>query len=497
MAIRRLSKIIEQVDEPFRNHVRSLQKLLENRMNFIVEGSWVPDNVIHDNNPGHIWKYTQPFLLLVPKVPPLRDDHGTTEDLDSLMLPLAKKTYAWDKLWLKRSMDGTLVDRCQAMQMNLRDMFLLREDEMRDLAATICMYLSEGSENWAPLPIFDRKDFYKVSTFLFDPSRVTAFYEGLMGARGEKSPEHKKMIRRYKRDRSCMDLVMPQFREAINDYIIRHIGIQYVQRESSMFPLYSHEDQLALHFFSLGHYIADTHMPLHCDIRRFSRTGADIHGAIEDIWESWIITPGNQRKMGDIVSEYERANLFLSHIIRQENKINYPITSPLHEIQSDDELSNLIWRDRSIPYRPDRYTTVWDDMVGVAYVSYCLGSRLLRCDDEVVALPLGDDETAGYLPRTVIDVKYGQPRHITKATWMKYVHPFSADELDEIFASDRGNMLLHLHDLCGRRNPGANKSTFEFLSLAILLDAVDRVAITWARVAKDHFNALERPDELY
>lgn len=39
-----------------------------------------------------------------------------------------------------------------------------------------------------------------------------------------------------------------------------------------------------MRFFILSHYIADCHMPLHCDARPFSNESG-IHGAIEKKWE--------------------------------------------------------------------------------------------------------------------------------------------------------------------------------------------------------------------
>ena len=37
----------------------------------------------------------------------------------------------------------------------------------------------------------------------------------------------------------------------------------------------------------LSHYIADAHMPLHCDKRKFS-DGSDIHAKIEGEWDKLI-----------------------------------------------------------------------------------------------------------------------------------------------------------------------------------------------------------------
>ena len=42
-----------------------------------------------------------------------------------------------------------------------------------------------------------------------------------------------------------------------------------------------------MRFFILSHYIADCHMPLHCDSRSFS-SGENIHGFIESEWDKQV-----------------------------------------------------------------------------------------------------------------------------------------------------------------------------------------------------------------
>lgn len=52
-------------------------------------------------------------------------------------------------------------------------------------------------------------------------------------------------------------------------------------------PISPSNNHIAMRFFILSHYIADCHMPLHCDARPFSY-GEDIHGLIEDRWDSQV-----------------------------------------------------------------------------------------------------------------------------------------------------------------------------------------------------------------
>ncbi|MCQ2144615.1 MAG: hypothetical protein MJY72_02615 [Bacteroidales bacterium] len=58
-------------------------------------------------------------------------------------------------------------------------------------------------------------------------------------------------------------------------------------------------NHIAIRFFILSHYIADCHMPLHCDSRSFSE-GKNIHGHIESEWDkavkkSYVIDLKNER----------------------------------------------------------------------------------------------------------------------------------------------------------------------------------------------------------
>lgn len=52
-------------------------------------------------------------------------------------------------------------------------------------------------------------------------------------------------------------------------------------------PISTSSNHIAMRFFILSHYIADCHMPLHCDYRSFS-SGANIHGFIEQEWDKQV-----------------------------------------------------------------------------------------------------------------------------------------------------------------------------------------------------------------
>ena len=73
--------------------------------------------------------------------------------------------------------------------------------------------------------------------------------------------------------------------ESISHSIIDNFKI--LRMEDRGCPLSTTNNHIAMRFFILSHYIADCHMPLHCDCRSFS-SGANIHGFIESEWDKQV-----------------------------------------------------------------------------------------------------------------------------------------------------------------------------------------------------------------
>jgi len=78
---------------------------------------------------------------------------------------------------------------------------------------------------------------------------------------------------------------LPDRCDAIAHSVIDHLKLQEHEEKGS--PVSPSDNQLALLLFMLSHYVADAHMPLHCDSRRFSE-GINLHGYIEGKWEDMI-----------------------------------------------------------------------------------------------------------------------------------------------------------------------------------------------------------------
>lgn len=79
---------------------------------------------------------------------------------------------------------------------------------------------------------------------------------------------------------NCADRV-----EAFSHSIVDSLKIQF--REEKGNPVAPSNNHIAMRFFILSHYVADCHMPLHCDDRQFSKD-ANVHGAIEEEWEEQV-----------------------------------------------------------------------------------------------------------------------------------------------------------------------------------------------------------------
>ena len=73
--------------------------------------------------------------------------------------------------------------------------------------------------------------------------------------------------------------------EAISHSIIDNFKM--LDREEKGCPIATTGNHIAMRFFILSHYIADCHMPLHCDVRPYSNE-KNIHGGIEKKWEDFI-----------------------------------------------------------------------------------------------------------------------------------------------------------------------------------------------------------------
>ena len=78
---------------------------------------------------------------------------------------------------------------------------------------------------------------------------------------------------------------LPDRCEAIAHSVIDNLKMQ--ERENKGSPISPTDNHVATLLFMLSHYIADPHMPFHCDSRRFSE-GNNLHAYIEKQWDDEI-----------------------------------------------------------------------------------------------------------------------------------------------------------------------------------------------------------------
>ncbi|MBN2591240.1 MAG: hypothetical protein JXA96_15355 [Sedimentisphaerales bacterium] len=73
--------------------------------------------------------------------------------------------------------------------------------------------------------------------------------------------------------------------ESIAQSVIDNLKMQTSEEKGS--PIAPNNNHIATILFMLSHYIADAHVPFHCDSRQFSE-GKNIHGKLEGVWDDEI-----------------------------------------------------------------------------------------------------------------------------------------------------------------------------------------------------------------
>ncbi|MCK4622765.1 MAG: hypothetical protein KAT62_11200 [Desulfuromonadales bacterium] len=138
--------------------------------------------------------------------------------------------------------------------------------------------------------------------------------------------------------------------------MIDNLKIQ--KKEAKGSPVSPTNNHIAVLMFMLSHYIADAHVPFHCDSRSFS-AGSNIHGKVEGRWDKEV------KKYYELDKKNER--FFY-------NPKGYPLfkdhssyaTSILNQVEL--ELNN---RDFQIGWGEDNNNT-WDFMASICQYSYLL-----------------------------------------------------------------------------------------------------------------------------
>lgn len=80
---------------------------------------------------------------------------------------------------------------------------------------------------------------------------------------------------------------LPERCEALSHAVIDNLRIR--EREPKGSPLTPTDNHVALILFMLSHYVADAHMPMHCDARDDEFLGFNLHSATEEAWEREVV----------------------------------------------------------------------------------------------------------------------------------------------------------------------------------------------------------------
>ena len=161
---------------------------------------------------------------------------------------------------------------------------------------------------------------------------------------------------------------LPDRCESIAESVIDHLKIQESEdKGSAVSPT---DNQVALLLFMLSHYIADAHVPFHCDGRAFSE-GDDIHGRMEGVWEDVIkdcykIDNGIKHKGNERFYYDEKG-----YPSRDSNKEQEYQSSFLKKVEDE-----LVRREFSAS-GGTRNKNVWDFMSAVCQYSYILSYSFL------------------------------------------------------------------------------------------------------------------------
>jgi hypothetical protein len=159
---------------------------------------------------------------------------------------------------------------------------------------------------------------------------------------------------------------LPDRCEALRQAIRDMVKIQKKEEKGS--PIIFNDNQIALYFLMLSHYIADAHTPPHCDARDFYEP-SKIHPDMEKFWEKEIrkyyeFIPSKQKflydKKGNPELKQKKAGAYKnSFLFKAEQRLN---------------------RRKWYPSYGKGNTNFWDYIVGVCFISYLVSTTFIPLD---------------------------------------------------------------------------------------------------------------------
>ena len=192
---------------------------------------------------------------------------------------------------------------------------------------------------------------------------------------GKSSPVRKKSFTVEKHDN------LPDRCESIAHSVIDHLKMQESEDKGS--PVSPTDNQIALLLFMLSHYMADAHMPFHCDNRRFSE-GMNLHGYIEGEWDDMI------RRCYRIDEDNERFYY---------DPCGYPLKDPRSKQEYQSSFLSTVedaLRDRKfIMSWGAQNRNIWDFMSAICQHSYLLSYCFIPQQYDHTDVTLGNWQSLG------------------------------------------------------------------------------------------------------
>lgn len=121
------------------------------------------------------------------------------------------------------------------------------------------------------------------------------------------------------------------------------------------------EEQAAMYFFMLSHFIADVCMPCHCDERKLAGYSNGLHKELEKYWS---------RKVG---TGFEKKNLVQKKSNLTSRQLNKDSNEVLEQAKKIGEKFNLRFRLNSIPDLKPKHD-VWLEVIHLCRASFAIAS---------------------------------------------------------------------------------------------------------------------------
>lgn len=214
-------------------------------------------------------------------------------------------------------------------------------------------FVIKGS--WYPDKVFKDMSTSHIIKYRPDPKSTDDRFKKLprtlkMYQLGQKSPLYKKPF-------TIEDGNLADRCESLAHAIIDSFKMLRMEERGN--PISPSNNHIAMRFFILSHYIADCHMPLHCDCRAFS-SGENIHGFIESEWDkqvkkSYQIDTANERFFYD--------------------PAGYPLQKKITPLMQQVE-EDLVNREYLHPWGTGNKNT-WDYMSALSEYSYLMAYRMI------------------------------------------------------------------------------------------------------------------------